>query len=738
MFFTIPFRAGWVALIGGVLLFVSEAISAIEILVDYWFAATVKKPERPIIPFEIYPDVDVMIATHNESADLLYKTVNACTFLDYPDKKKVHVYICDDQNRPEIAALAEELGVGYFGLSNNTHAKAGNLNNALRNTTSPLVATFDADMIPRSSFLMKTVPYFFLPYFKKAEDGTWVAKEKSEINVGEKVGFIQTPQSFYNPDLFQYNLYAEQQTPNEQDYFFKEVNVSRNKSNSVIYAGSNTLISRKALEDVNYIATDSITEDFLTGMRIQEKGYQTYAIPDVLAHGLAPNTIKSLIAQRVRWGRGCIQSLRKENIFKKKLKLATKASYLWAALYWWSYLRRFIFVMAPIMVILLNIQIVHATSWAALAIWLPYYLLTNISMRTFSASTKNTHWNGVIDTILFPYLMVNILAEAFGMEKNKFVVTDKKRKSSNKASFYYAIPHMLFLVLSFVAIGVALNQIVFHGAIYSILVFYWLILNTKNLIFAVLFMFDRTNVRTAERFYVKLPVTVKLQNQKVTAFTTDISENGFAFVLEQNGKIPFNQKITYTLEYDGYVAEMQGYLMNVTKKGNGWLYGIKIASITEENNRQYMQIVYDRSHTLPTEFDKNATIMKSLRANVTNKFAIKKQKPVQEKAQVRLNLPFVLGEKRYVLQEFDYNNVQIDDKIFVKENECLTVQYNQDLVLELEPIKTKFGNKANSFKVKNADYLIATPYFEWMLTSWKKENARTTKKLEGTAVISAA
>ena len=107
-----------------------------------------------------YPEVDVFIATHNEPVELLYKTVNGCLNMDYPDKKKVHIYICDDANRPEMKALAEQLGVGYFGLENNKDAKAGNYNNALKKIKSPYVATFDADMAPTPDFLMKTLPFF--------------------------------------------------------------------------------------------------------------------------------------------------------------------------------------------------------------------------------------------------------------------------------------------------------------------------------------------------------------------------------------------------------------------------------------------------------------------------------------------------------------------------------------------------------------------------------------------------
>ncbi len=62
------------------------------------------------MPFGWYPDVDILIATHNEETELLYKTVNGCRHMDYPDKSKVHIYICDDGNRPEMAELSKKCG----------------------------------------------------------------------------------------------------------------------------------------------------------------------------------------------------------------------------------------------------------------------------------------------------------------------------------------------------------------------------------------------------------------------------------------------------------------------------------------------------------------------------------------------------------------------------------------------------------------------------------------------------
>ena len=188
LFFTIPLTFGLAALIFGLLLFISEAVAALESVLHYWQAFKEKKLEMPDIPDDWFPDVDILIATHNESPELLRKTANACLYLKYPDKSKVHIYICDDSDRPEMAAMAQKIGVGYIGLSpsENQHAKAGNLNNALSKTTSPIVVTFDADMIPRNRFLLRTIPYFFLPKLKKDSEGRWVLREESEIDPKEK------------------------------------------------------------------------------------------------------------------------------------------------------------------------------------------------------------------------------------------------------------------------------------------------------------------------------------------------------------------------------------------------------------------------------------------------------------------------------------------------------------------------------------------------------------------------
>ncbi|WP_268605215.1 glycosyltransferase, partial [Escherichia coli] len=113
--------------------------------------------------------------------------------------EKVNIYILDDGNRPEFRAFAAEVGVKYIARPTHEHAKAGNINNALKQATGEFVAIFDCDHVPTRSFLQLTMGWFF--------------KDK-------KLAMLQTPHHFFSPDPFERNLGRFRQTPNEGTLFY--------------------------------------------------------------------------------------------------------------------------------------------------------------------------------------------------------------------------------------------------------------------------------------------------------------------------------------------------------------------------------------------------------------------------------------------------------------------------------------------------------------------------------------
>lgn len=696
LFFTIPTEAGVVALVAGIALFAAEFVSMLEAVIHYICMSSDKAPDFPIIAKEDYPHVDVLIATHSEETDLLFKTVNGCKHMEYPDMSKVHIYLCDDNDRPEVAKLARDMGVGYFGMSDNEFAKAGNLNNAISQTDSPLVVTFDADMIPRSSFLMETVPYFSLPKMI-LDDGVWRKRTEEEIDPDYKIGFVQTPQSFYNPDLFQFNFFAESNIPNEQDYFFKEVNIGRNSSNSALYAGSNTVIARQALEEIGGIRIKTITEDFATGIDIQAKGYTCFAIDKVLASGLAPDDFPNLLKQRQRWGRGCVQVIRSFKFLFGKLPFLAKLSYLSCLLYWWTFLRRIIYILSPILFTVFGVLVVKADIWGILLFWLPAYLIYNHSLRILSGKARDQKWSNIVDTILCPYMILPILAETFGIRMKKFSVTSKEKTVSRSAKLIYAIPHVILLAASVVGIYFSIKEMLLYQNILGIVVLFWLCMNTYFLTMAVFFLLGRVNYRSAERFRAEIPITFSVGNRKVVGTTCDISENGLSFVID----FPeFIHGVTvYDLQDGKWRARVKGEVVHVTKMGDKWRYNIKLAPLSFEEKQDYAQIVFDRMPTLAMEIKTNALkdLLVFFKRKTASSVLSKRQLP-----RILLNCEMETEDGSFVhVLDYNYQYMVITGEVPASK---FSVKMGET-TLRLKKTQTAVGGKENLFEIEDWEYL---------------------------------
>ena len=617
IFFTIPWGAGILQAAAGVMLAAAEAVTTggmIELMAGRMKRKSHEIP-LPDVPDARFPDVDVFIATHNEAPELLYKTVNACTFLEYPEKGKVHIYVCDDGNRCEIKEMAESLGAGYLGMADNRHAKSGNYNNALAYTSSPLIATFDADMIPRREFLVRTVPYFLTP--------------------DVRMGLVQTPQSFYNQDLFQFNLFSEKDIPNEQDFFSREINILRNATNTAAYTGSNTVILRAALEEIGGFPYDTVTEDFETSLRLQKAGYVTYASSEVLAAGLSTTTVESMIGQRVRWARGVIQSIQNTNaVFTRELPLAARLSYLNAYLYWWSFLCRMIFILAPVLFALFGFRLVECGFWELLIFWLPSHLSYRVSVEYLSGNIRNVRWSQIIDTILAPYLIIPVLLESVGIHQQKFKVTDKKKRRQKTAGARYLIPHGILILLTAAALLHFVRGKYGMALVYSSVIIFWLGYNLTALIYAVLFMMGRESRRISDRIGAVEKAEITVGGRIWSGETVDVSEEGIALRITdpgagENGKefrIRRGETFSITVTAKYYRALLNAVCAYTRREqGGGWFVTASVSPEDETDRRNWLQIIHDREHSLPREIDPWMTLYDEVSRNIRRRWRERKE-----------------------------------------------------------------------------------------------------------------
>lgn len=714
--YTVPLHDGIISAVAGISLLVVEIVGMFEAFVHYFNMHRIENHPVPVVPLEEYPDVDVFIATYNEPTELLYKTINGCVHMDYPDKSKVHIYICDDGRRAEVRQLAEQMHVNYLDREDNKGAKAGNLNHALSVTSSPLIATFDADMIPRHEFLLDTVAYFVDQEIKNRE-----LEEKDRI----KIGFIQTPQSFYNPDLFQFNLFSESRIPNEQDYFYKDVQVARNKSNCVIYGGSNTVISREALNDVGGFFTKSITEDFATGIKIQQKGYICYAINKVLASGLSPTDLKSLINQRIRWGRGCIQTGRRVHIcLSRHLSLAQKANYLASIWYWYASWKRLIYIMSPILFATFSVLVVKCSLIEVLIFWLPMYISSNISLKMMSRNIRTTKWTNLYETTIFPFMMIPVLLETFGISMKKFKVTQKDAKQNKKKDWVYAIPHTILIILSVIGIANCIRWTFTTGRIDYFVILFWLFVNLFNLVMSLFFVMGRNAVRKNERQVAEIPCTITARYGSYKGVTRDISEGGVAVIIPYAFDVDEEEICGIQLDSDRYHAAIEGKIVSVTKSKQGWCYVFGVTGL-KDSRQDFLQLIYDREPSLPDNLDESLSSFDDLRLNITRR-VVKSDFQNRKKARIPVMKNFTtnMGDKVKMIN-FNYQFALFELGVFAPDH--FTIELEKGLTIQLKKNRI-IGEQDVLYRVENYQEIYDNKKLYEKMENWANTMAAEFEK----------
>ena len=648
IFFTIPFGYGFVSVFAGLTLLVVEALGMVEAFIHYLNMYNVENYPLPEISDRDWPEVDVFVSTCSEPPALLRKTLLGCKRMDYPDKGRVHIYLCDDGNREEMRALAEELEVTY--LCRNTHkgAKAGNLNHALSNSDSPYIVTFDADMIPRSCFLIKTVPYFM-----DAERKNAALPPEKRI----ELGFVQTPQSFYDLDLFQFHLYSEERIPNEQDYFYKDIQVARTRTNSVIYGGSNTVLSRKALEAVGGFYTGAVTEDFATGILIEKAGFVSLGLGEPLAAGMNPGSLQSLIRQRSRWARGVIATGRRMHIFtSRKLTFAQKMNYWASVWYWYAPLKRLSYILSPILYAAFGFMVFRCTLPQVLLFWLPMYLSSNISLRTLSQNIRNTKWTAIYETALFPFLLLPVLLETVGISLRQFQVTRKDRKEEKQAAgLLYMVPFLILIFLSIIGIANCVRIIFDSGSFSPVVVLFWLVNNLFMLVMALFFVDGRILYRGSERVKASLPGHLLVSGKAYDCLTKDLSETGAAIFLKDPIYLG-NEDIFLELETLKYRVSLPVEPVYVTQAGNSWLYAFQIPDLTGQGE-DWLGILYDRAPTLPVALRKNSGFYEDLSLNIDRRV----REPFTEKRKTP-RLKLLTQVQGYPIYDFNYLAVTVEGR----------------------------------------------------------------------------
>ena len=275
----------------------------------YLYMKNKEKAPAPLPPLDVLPPVTVQLPIFNEMyvADRL---IGAVCELDYP-KDLLEIQVLDDST-DETTAIAElavrrysakGFDIKYLHRVDRTGFKAGALEAGLNEASGQFIAIFDADFVPPSDFLMRTLPYF-------ATD--------------PKIGMVQARWGHINQD---YSLLTKIQAILLDAHFVLE-HGGRNRAGCFFnFNGTAGIWRREVIPDAGGWQHDTLTEDLDLSYRAQLRGWRFVFLPDLVCPAEVPVEMNSFKSQQHRWAKGSIQTCIKllPRILRSKQPLAVKA-----------------------------------------------------------------------------------------------------------------------------------------------------------------------------------------------------------------------------------------------------------------------------------------------------------------------------------------------------------------------------------------------------------------------------
>ncbi|TVR81422.1 MAG: glycosyltransferase [Chitinophagaceae bacterium] len=485
------------------------------IVINYWSNKDQKKKKpvknlsdiEPLNGREDRPlKIDVFIATYNEDAELVRYSIRDACKMKYPHKEvDVKVYVIDDGRRdgrnPEaqnMKQVAIEEGAGYFTRENNEGYKAGNLRNALAQTSGDLFVILDADTRPFEGLLENTTGYFrnhqmawvqtpqwfydltesvsLKDYLISRKSGVWKALGKISGFITQRIKmqndvFGNDPRVFYDVILRKRNLYnaafccgAGSIQRREAVMNLAVKTYTKNVQNKISYLKKSVKNEADLTEQINEAITAEqprpfhyhASEDIYTSLLLhadKEKKWKSYQHPDVECKMLSPQDLDSWVKQRTRYASGSLEIAFKSNpITMGGLSLMQRLSYFTTI---WSYfapLWIIVFLLSPIIFFFTLTPPIQAFNFDFFKFFVPFLVMHTVLMAVgcWGISTKrgdqyyiNSFW-----------LMLMSLFTAISGKKVQFNVTPKDRQTGK--NLVHVIPHIVIITLT--VLGILYNS----------------------------------------------------------------------------------------------------------------------------------------------------------------------------------------------------------------------------------------------------------------------------------------
>ena len=450
---------------------------------------------------DVPTSVDIFITTYDEGPNVIKYTLEDASKVIAPEHVDVRLYILDDGNQPGMRRLCDEYGASYFSRESNVGFKAGNLRNALMQTSGAFIVICDADTRLFTTFLTNTLPYFQDPNVAWVQTPHWFYDIPGLTN-----RLVDSPKSTSNWNNHLGNLadkalsFLRLRDPfsSNPEVFFDVIQRRRSRNNASFCCGAGSIHRRAAIMEglrissmnsrrrtsnpfaqkpgtvSTFLSSEEpfvfhVSEDILTSIRLHNLGWKSVYHPKIEAKMLSPWSSRAWAMQKWKYSGGTFDIMLRHNpIFRSGMPWKTKLHYLATFYSYLSVLWVSVLCVAPVLSMLFSWSPVSAYSIEFFSYLLPVLVLNELTMY-LGCRGYNTHRGRAMSLATLP-IQLHAACQVLKGNSPKFPTTPKAPESNVEWKVAIPILSILLFYISSLIWGFVATYLHLEGYSWSLFV----------------------------------------------------------------------------------------------------------------------------------------------------------------------------------------------------------------------------------------------------------------------------
>lgn len=266
----------------------SYSLVQLSLIINYLGKSQQTTNNRQQLKIRNLPFVTIQLPIYNELY-VVERLIDAVAAFDYP-KDRFEIQVLDDSTDETVEIIAKKaqeiqakgIDILHIRRENRQGFKAGALAYGLKICKGEFIAIFDADFIPPTDFLQKTIPHF---------------KEKN-------IGVVQTRWKHLNEN---YSLLTQLQAFGLDAHFTIEQGGRNVENHFINFNGTAGIWRKMTIEDAGGWSADTLTEDLDLSYRAQMRDWKFVYLEDVGCPAELPVTMSAVKSQQYRWTKGAAE-----------------------------------------------------------------------------------------------------------------------------------------------------------------------------------------------------------------------------------------------------------------------------------------------------------------------------------------------------------------------------------------------------------------------------------------------